>query len=227
TAYVRQCDPAIAGQHGHDQTFKVACKLVKGFALSREDALRLLRDEYNPRCVPPWIDRDLEHKVDDALKQPGVNGHMLNDARAAVKRYTPAEPPLPSPPQQPDPAVYYGLIGQLIRLIEPHSETDPIALLVQALVAFGSIIGRTAHFVIEGDTHFLNLFVVLVGPSSKSRKGSSWGHVFKFFKSLVPEWATNVVKSGLSSGEGLIWAIRDAIWKTEAVTKKGVKEYVE
>jgi hypothetical protein len=81
TAYVRQCDPAISGQGGHAQTFKVACKLVKGFALSREDALRLLRDEYNPRCVPPWIDKDLEHKIDDALKQPGVNGHMLNDKK--------------------------------------------------------------------------------------------------------------------------------------------------
>jgi hypothetical protein len=54
---------------------------VKGFALSREDALRLLRDEYNPRCVPPWIDKDLEHKIDEALKQPGVNGHLLNNKK--------------------------------------------------------------------------------------------------------------------------------------------------
>jgi hypothetical protein len=127
----------------------------------------------------------------------------------------------PHEPGSPEPAAYHGLAGQLVQLIEPHSEADPVALLVQILVAFGNCIGRTAHFVVEGDTHFLKLFVVLVGMSSKGRKGSSWGHVQQFFASLDADWQRQRIKGGLSSGEGLIWQVRDAILKQEPVKEKG------
>jgi hypothetical protein len=51
-AYLAQCDPAIAGQGGHNQTFKVACKIVKGFGIDIETAFTLLLTDYNPRCQP-------------------------------------------------------------------------------------------------------------------------------------------------------------------------------
>ena len=35
-------------------------------------------------------------------------------------------------------------------------------------------------------------------------------------------WRHSCIQSGLSSGEGLIWAVRDAIFKTERVKEKGV-----
>src|SRR3990167_3116374 len=70
-AYLQKCDPAVAGQGGHNQTFKVASKLVKGFALSEPVALELLKAIYNPRCQPPWTDKELEHKVKSAAEQEG------------------------------------------------------------------------------------------------------------------------------------------------------------
>ncbi|MBC2596282.1 hypothetical protein H5P28_18600 [Ruficoccus amylovorans] len=66
-AYLETCPPAISGQGGHNQTFKVACALVQRFLLSREEALEQLR-MYNLRCEPPWSEKELAHKVDDALK---------------------------------------------------------------------------------------------------------------------------------------------------------------
>jgi hypothetical protein len=65
--YLTQCPPAISGQHGHDQTFKVAVVLVWGFCLPRDEALGYLRD-YNTRCLPPWTDPELEHKIDSAIE---------------------------------------------------------------------------------------------------------------------------------------------------------------
>src|SRR5205807_6863714 len=44
-------------------------------------------------------------------------------------------------PQEIEPSGYYGLAGDLVRLIEPHTESDSVALLTQALVAFGNLIG--------------------------------------------------------------------------------------
>ena len=64
--YLAKCHPAVSGAGGHGQTFAVARALCWGFDLSPEDALGLLKELYNPRCVPPWSDADLEHKVKDA-----------------------------------------------------------------------------------------------------------------------------------------------------------------
>jgi hypothetical protein len=67
TAYLRHSDPAISGQRGHDQTFKVACALVHGFHLSDAEALAVLRD-WNQTCQPPWSENELAHKVTSARK---------------------------------------------------------------------------------------------------------------------------------------------------------------
>jgi hypothetical protein len=55
----------------------------------------------------------------------------------------------------------------------------------------------------------VNLFGVLVGISSKSRKGTSWGRINALLSAVDPVWADDRVQSGLSSGEGLIEAVRD------------------
>lgn len=114
---------------------------------------------------------------------------------------------------QADPTMFHSLAGDIVRVLEPHTEADPVALLVQLLTAFGSAIGRRAHFTAEADQHFGNLFVVMVGISAKGRKGTSWGHIKKLFALAAPHWETDCIQSGLSSGEGLIWHIRDAVEK--------------
>lgn len=102
-----------------------------------------------------------------------------------------------------------GLAGDLVRLVYPHSEADPFGLLVQVLVAFGNVIGRCAFQTAEADVHYGNLYAVLVGETSKSRKGSSWGHVRRLMQYVEPDWASDCVYSGLSTGEGLIHHVRD------------------
>lgn len=102
----------------------------------------------------------------------------------------------------------YGLAGDVVRAIEPHSESDPVALLVQMLVGFGNLIGRSAHFVAEADYHYTNLFTVIVGDSSRGRKGSSLGHILRLLEAVDDKW-TGCIAGGLSSGEGLIHHVRD------------------
>jgi hypothetical protein len=130
----------------------------------------------------------------------------------------PTEPPWPEPP---DEAAYHGLAGDVVRVITPHSEADKVALLVQMLVAFGNAIGRTAHFRAEGDTHYLNEFAVLMGKTSKGRKGSSWGHIRRLMEGVLEDWVRDRIQGGASSGEGLIWAVRDPIMARHQVKEKG------
>jgi len=60
--YLMALPPAIAGQHGDLHTFRVCCRLVRGFAMPDADALSLLA-EWNARCEPPWSERELTEKV--------------------------------------------------------------------------------------------------------------------------------------------------------------------
>jgi hypothetical protein len=111
-----------------------------------------------------------------------------------------------SSPEWPAPIVaegYEGLAGEIIRAIEPHTESDPAALLIQLLVAFGNFVGRNAHFVAEADRHYTNLFTVLVGESSKGRKGSSWGHIKALFQSIESMPALPITRTILNSDSSL------------------------
>lgn len=80
--YLAKMPPAIDGQGGHQATFAAALALVQGFGLDQGAALALLRDEYNPRCVPPWDERELQHKVADAARAARVPaGYLLEGGR--------------------------------------------------------------------------------------------------------------------------------------------------
>src|SRR5262249_18350985 len=139
--------------------------------------------------------------------------------------------PMPETPRWPDPPgeeAFYGLPGRIVRTIEPSTEADPVALLAQTLVAFGNVIGRGAHFTVGGDDTHAHELAVLVGRTSKARKGTSWGRVIRLFHEAAEEWASERVQSGLSSGEGVIWAVRDPITRHERIKERGeVARYEE
>jgi hypothetical protein len=146
-------------------------------------------------------------------------------AAATPVELTPEPAPWPDPPAA---EAFHGLAGAIVRAIEPASEADPAALLVQILVAFGNAVGRSAHFTVEADRHHANEFAVLVGRTSKARKGTSWGRIERCMHDAEEQWATERVQTGLSSGEGLIWAIRDPIIKRERVKERGEDpKYIE
>ncbi len=64
---------------------------------------------------------------------------------------------------KPEIAAYHGLAGEVVTALLPHTESDPVALLVQYLASFGNVIGRGPYFQVESDQHFGNIFAILVG----------------------------------------------------------------
>ena len=105
-SYLAAMPPSVSGQNGHNRLFEAACRLVQGFNLEPATALPLLR-EYNQRAIPPWIEEDLLHKLDDADAQEDVRprGYLLREgdwdvpdapARKDVRQYE-GLPVLPGP----------------------------------------------------------------------------------------------------------------------------------
>jgi hypothetical protein len=131
------------------------------------------------------------------------DGAPDDDGPPATALAAPADWPL-----APEPAAYHGLPGEIVNTLAPHTEADPVAILAQLLVAFGAAVGRGAWFTVEATRHHPNEFLVLVGDSAKARKGSSWDHVARLLVQTDPSLSARTL-TGLSSGEGLIWAVRD------------------
>ena len=108
-----------------------------------------------------------------------------------------------------DDKALHGLAGEIVWTVLPHTEADKVALLSSVLAACGNVMGRGAHMRVGADKHHLNLNVGLVGETSKGRKGMSWNLVCNLVHAADPFWAEDRVMGGLSSGEGLIYAVRD------------------
>jgi hypothetical protein len=118
---------------------------------------------------------------------------------------------MPAPagwPAAPGAAAYHGLLGEIVHKLEPETEADPVAILAQLLVGFGAAIGRGAYLQVEATRHHPQEFLLLVGESATSRKGTSWDHAARLIVTADGTFAERIL-TGLSSGEGLVWAVRD------------------
>jgi Protein of unknown function (DUF3987) len=101
---------------------------------------------------------------------------------------------------------FRGLAGEFVRTIEPHSEADPAGLLVSFLVGFGAASGLGPHALADGAEHPARLFAVLVGETSKARKGTSWNQVRRLLLAADPTLSDRIM-NGFGSGESLIEAV--------------------
>src|SRR3954451_9402831 len=107
------------------------------------------------------------------------------------------------------PEAFIGLPGEIVRMIEPHTESDPAGLLLSIHAFFGNCVGRGPHYLVESTKHGPNLFVLKVGDSAKARKGTGEDRTFSLFRHVDERWAERRIHTGLSSGEGVIWEVRN------------------
>ncbi|HKW10047.1 MAG TPA: hypothetical protein VJO33_06685, partial [Gemmatimonadaceae bacterium] len=138
------------------------------------------------------------------------NGRAVEESNTKSTPRTDEMAPVQSWPDLPSEEAFAGLAGSIVDAIGPHSEADPVALLSQTLLMFGNVVGRGPYFITDGARQHLNENLVLVGATSIGRKGTSSGQIRGLFREADAVWTTNQIRPGLSSGEGLIYAVRDA-----------------
>jgi hypothetical protein len=133
------------------------------------------------------------------------------DAQTQLQSRSPRTPPPPSVPPNPilSQAALYGVAGLAVRALAPHTEAHPAAILLQLLAAFGNAVGPAPHCMVGDTSHGLNLFVVLVGESSKARKGTSWNQIRRLFAEVDHPWVAERVTTARLTPAALIYALRD------------------
>jgi hypothetical protein len=128
-----------------------------------------------------------------------------------------------SPPELPE-AALYGLPGKLACAWQGYAESSTGAILIHALVKLGVAIGRGPFFRVGPVRHRALDFAVVVGRTNEGRKGESEAASKEMIHNVAPPRA-----SGLSSGEGLISAVRDRVTRrdekgNEVVVDEGVDD---
>jgi hypothetical protein len=110
-----------------------------------------------------------------------------------------------------------GVLRDIVQASCSDTEADPVAVLASVLVWFGASIGPEPHVMVGHSRHCARLQFVKVGETARARKGTSEDPVKRVFR------AAEALASGeagflplkecpgpLSTGEGLIQAVRDA-----------------
>jgi hypothetical protein len=95
-------EPSVSGSRGHDRLFTAAAALVIGFDLDDATAKTLLVSHFNPRCKPPWNDREIDHKIAQVkthCKEP--RGYLIG--RSGTSSGCPSKPPISREPSMPTP----------------------------------------------------------------------------------------------------------------------------
>jgi Bifunctional DNA primase/polymerase, N-terminal len=177
--YLDRCEPAVSGQRGHDTTFRVLCAVINGFDLGPEEAWAAAQ-YYNRKCEPVWPQRDLEHKVKDALKahHEKPRGHLLQEDEFGAVR----------PPEMPDKKLERELAqagrtangahadSQAEPQLAPEAELQGIMVWQRIRVVAGALTGLTSN---SGQ-----LFTKKKTLSSSSRTWISFSHMIRPLVSL-------------------------------------------
>ncbi len=165
--------------------------------------IRVVRITQEFKDINDWLRAGAtKHDLERVITDPESRGAAPLD----FSHYSVVDKPFPEPMR---PAAFHGIIGEIVQTIQPHTEACPEAVLVQLLAALGNVIGRSVYFYAGDSKHHPRLWCTLVGETSKGRKGSAYSSVERLMREVAPDWVDDHFGTGLSSGEGLIFAVRD------------------
>ena len=108
-------------------------------------------------------------------------------------------------------AALHGLMGRIVKKLEPTTEANTAAMLSTGIALFGNVTDRFPHTTIGNSDHGTNLYIGVVGDTGTGRKGTSWDVQKGYWMFADSDWYKYRIRSGADSGEGLIAAVQDPI----------------
>lgn len=144
---------------------------------------------------PTWLDQIINER------SACHNATTTSPIRADVNPRTLGEGTQPDGWPKLEDVAFHGIVGETAMAAAPYTEADPVALLIQLLIAAGCSINSGPHLKAGNDKHPTRLFGILVGRTSGGGKGTSWAVVRALQERFDPDLRR---QSGFGSGEVLI-----------------------
>jgi hypothetical protein len=220
------------GNLGRRESIFAAARDLHGREWPLADALAVLIATGEKLGLEAFDLEDLDRQIRRAFATPATPGKAAAEsfeidfgASAPVAADEELEamtlPELPAWPNRPDVALRHGILADVIGELEEQTEADAVALALQFLVGFGSVVGRRPHALVGATRHGTNLFCAVVGETGKARKGTGLDLIRHLLGFADPVWSRECITTNISSGEGLIYAIRDPVEKVVVDKKTG------
>ena len=168
----------------------------------------LLAYEASRKAAQPALQNQQVEQQESEEPQYAYPEDVYPDEPTEPSSPLPWESAAPPPPALPA-AALHGIAGRVVSSLAPHTEADPAAVLLQFLAAFGNLVGPAPHCRVGATRHGLNLFVVLVGESSKARKGTSWRQISSLLAEADPLWSAHRVTTARPTLTSILHALRD------------------
>ncbi|MEX2388495.1 MAG: DUF3987 domain-containing protein [Phycisphaeraceae bacterium] len=190
--YIVKVPDAISNQRGHDAAFRAACECFR-FGLSDGEARKIMQRFNAEKCVPPWSERELDHKIDDARTEVDRKGEFGSRLRASnCTSVTDAPPQLPevesdppiielSPDTLPEisPDVLPPWARDHARELSEAKEVSPTFATLMQLAVMATTVQSVFKVQIEGS--YAEALPLMVAPSlaSGERKTAIHGPITK------------------------------------------------
>ena len=199
---------AVAEGTRHDVLFRLACSM-RSHGATQETIDRTIMVDNQLRCDPPLPESEVQQIVKSAVGYDP--GFVTADQRNSLINLISLTPPVLGA------AAYHGFSGEVIRAVDGYTEATDAAILIHLLCATAAMIGPGPH-VYAGGNQPARINGTVVGPTSTARKGTAYSIVNQIFRrtsvGLTALWKQQCVR-GLSSGEGLIYAVSDKQYTDE------------
>jgi hypothetical protein len=121
-------------------------------------------------------------------------------------------------------AVFYGNIGEVLRIYEGASEAPTPSIGSVLIPVLGATIGRGVRFQHGDVEHSANMFWCLVAPTGLGRKSTAFRVTKKFFELLEPGFVDENCRSGYGSGQAIILDLADPSYDTKTGSLKSGRE---
>lgn len=90
-----------------------------------------------------------------------------------------------------DDRAFHGPIGYFVKQVGPYTEASQAAILLTLLANFGAAVGNGPYVMVGDVKHTAALFVVIVGKTSKARKGTSGAVVRRVMDRLDSDYVSD------------------------------------
>lgn len=153
---------------------------------------------------PHWMDKMIAGMEQAKASEPSGKRKKRQDDEGEFSEYV-----LPRPELRP--CGLMGVLGEMVNAACANSEAVPTTVAIHILARFAATMGRTAYINIGDEQRHLRMNALIVGPTSKGRKGTSAAMPRRLFKMVEDRLGGLPVRqlTALATGEGLIFQVRD------------------
>ena len=138
-------------------------------------------------------------------KEDPLYGPVKSARKPILNKERGPKQPIPVP----DPRMFSGLLGEIAEDVSEGIEADKTGIYGCLLSMAGMLVGRKPHVMIGNRRHPFLIYPVLIGRTGSGRKGDAMATANLLMDSASSFELDSLTVTGIGSGEGLVWHIRD------------------